>query len=213
MKLISVNVGEPKLVVWNGKSVVTGIFKDSVTGKIPLRRLNLDGDRQADLSVHGGVSKAVYAYPLDHYPYWREQYPDLEFAMGMFGENLTIEGLDENELCIGDRVRVGTAELTVTEPRMPCFKLGVRFGHMDVVKRFADSRKPGVYFLVSREGEVEAGDAVEIVERDPRRVSVVDIVRVHLKDKDDADTMRRALEIDVLPAQWREEFRERLGMQ
>jgi MOSC domain-containing protein YiiM len=211
MKILSVNVGEPMEVVWNGRSVLTGIFKEPVTGKIPLKRLNFDGDRQADLSVHGGASKAVYAYPSEHYAYWRREFPDMDLPVGMFGENLTVEGLEEKSLHIGDRLRVGTAELIVTEPRMPCFKLGVRFGRMDIVKRFSDSRLSGFYFAVRREGEVAAGDAVEILEHDPRRVSVADIVRVHLQDKGDVETMRRALEIDVLPEQWRREFAERLA--
>jgi MOSC domain-containing protein YiiM len=211
MQVVSVNVGEPREVPWNGKSVLTGIFKKPVTGRIPVKRLNLDGDGQADLSVHGGVTKAVYAYPSEHYEYWRREYPDLEFPWGMFGENLTVEGLDENSLHIGDRLRAGTAELIVTEPRMPCFKLGVRFGRMDIVKRFLDSRLSGFYLAVGREGEVGAGDSIERLEDHKERVTVRDIVRVHVQDKDDADMMRRALRVDILPKQWRQEFSERLS--
>jgi MOSC domain-containing protein YiiM len=211
MRLVSLNVGEPQEVLWNGKSVVTGIFKEPVAGKIRLRRLNFDGDGQADLSVHGGVTKAVYAYPSEHYAYWREEFPDEELPWGMFGENLTVEGLDENSLHIGDRLRIGTAELIVTEPRMPCFKLGVRFGRMDIVKRFLDSRRSGFYLAVEREGEVQAGDAIERLKSDVERVTVRDIVRVHVQDKEDVDVMRRALRIDILPEQWREEFTQRLN--
>lgn len=210
MKVLSVNVGEPTEVLWNGKSVLTGIFKEPVTGKIPVKRLNLDGDGQADLSVHGGVTKAVYAYPSEHYAYWRGEFPGMELPWGMFGENLTVEGLDEKSLRIGDRLRVGTAELIVTEPRMPCFKLGVRFGRMDIVKRFLDSRRSGFYLAVAREGEVAAGDAIERLEEDAESVTVRDIVRVHVQDKDDVETMRRALRIPILPDQWRQEFTERL---
>jgi MOSC domain-containing protein YiiM len=210
MKVLSVNVGEPTEVLWNGKSVLTGIFKEPVTGKIPVKRLNLDGDGQADLSVHGGVTKAVYAYPSEHYAYWRGEFPGMELPWGMFGENLTVEGLDEKSLRIGDRLRIGTAELIVTEPRMPCFKLGVRFGRMDIVKRFLDSRRSGFYLAVAREGEVAAGDAIERLEEDAESVTVRDIVRVHVQDKDDVETMRRALRIPILPDQWRQEFTERL---
>ena len=211
MKVVSVNVGKPQVVLWNEKSVLTGIFKESVTGRISVRQFNLDGDGQADLSVHGGATKAVYAYPAEHYPYWRREYPDMDFPPGMFGENLTVEGLDEDSLHIGDRLRIGTAELIVTEPRMPCFKLGVRFGRMDIVKRFLDSRKSGFYLAVKREGEVGAGDVIERIGTDARRVTVLDIVRVHVQDKGDVETMRRALEIEVLPEQWREEFGQRLA--
>ncbi len=210
MKLVSLNVGKPQVVLWNGKSVLTGIFKEPVTGRIPLRQFNLEGDAQADLSVHGGATKAVYAYPSEHYEYWRREFPDMDLPSGIFGENLTVEGLDEESLHIGDRLRIGTAELIVTEPRMPCFKLGVRFGRMDIVKRFLDSRRSGFYLAVEREGDVGAGDTIEWIEKDARRVTVKDIVRVYIQDKDDVETMRRAVMIDVLPEQWRQEFLERL---
>jgi MOSC domain-containing protein YiiM len=211
MKVVSVNVGEPAEVLWKGNVFLTGIFKEPVKGRIPVRRLNLDGDRQADLSVHGGVTKAVYAYPTEHYAWWRGEFPDMELPWGMFGENLTVEGLDEGSLRIGDRLRVGSAELIVAEPRMPCFKLGVRFGRMDIVKRFLESRRSGFYLAVEREGDAAAGDAIERLETDARGVTVRDIVRVHVQDKDDVETMRRALEIPVLPEQWRREFSGRLG--
>ena len=211
MKILSLNVGKPQVVLWNGRSVLTGIFKEPVPGRIPLKQFNFDGDEQADLSVHGGATKAVYAYPSEHYAYWRREYPDMDLPPGMFGENLTVEGLDESSLHIGDRLRIGTAELIVTEPRMPCFKLGVRFGRMDIVKRFLDSRRSGFYLAVEREGDVGAGDMIERIETDARRVTVKDIVRVYVQDKNDMETMRRAVQIDVLPQQWQQEFRERLA--
>jgi len=211
MKVISVNVGKPQVVLWNGREVLTSIFKHPVGGPVDVAPDNLAGDAQSDLTVHGGPTKAVYAYPSEHYSFWRGEYPAVDFAWGQFGENLTLEGLNETTLHVGDRLRVGTAELTVTEPRMPCFKLGVRFGHMDVVKRFKDARRPGFYLAVTRAGTVAAGDGVEIVERNPHRVSVTDIVRVHLDDKHDWDTMERALKIECLPAQWRGEFAARLA--
>src|SRR6202162_2448656 len=133
MKLISLNVARPRLTIYKGASINTGIFKKPVSGRIALRTLNLDGDQQADLSVHGGFDKAVYAYPSEHYGYWREQLPGIELPWGAFGENLTTEGLSENELHIGDRLSIGSVELLVTQPRLPCFKLGVRFGRADMV--------------------------------------------------------------------------------
>src|SRR6266478_8276711 len=151
MKLISLNVALPRIVEWNGGPVATGIFKEPVNGPVMLRTLNLEGDRQADLKVHGGVSKAVYAYPSEHYAFWRAEFAAMDLPWGMFGENLTTEGLLEDAVCIGDRFRVGQTELIVTEPRMPCYKLGVKFGRADIIKRFLASRRSGFYFAVARE--------------------------------------------------------------
>src|SRR6266481_3896159 len=158
MKLNSVNVGLPRTVKWRGNSVTTGIFKEPIKGSVMLRALNLDGDRQADLSVHGGRSKAVYAYPSEHYEFWRNELPGMKLPYGMFGENFTTEGLLEVDVNIGDRFRIGGAEVVVTEPRLPCSKLTARFGRADVVKRFLSSRRSGFYFGVLREGVVQAGD-------------------------------------------------------
>lgn len=161
MRVVSVNVGLPRVVRWNGGEVTTGIFKKPVEGRIPLRRLNLEGDRQADLSVHGGAAKAVYAYPLEHFAFWREELGD-ELPFGAFGENLTIDGLPlEQDIAVGDRFRIGTAELIVTQPRLPCYKLGLRFGRRDMVKRFLASRRTGYYLAVGAEGNVGAGDRVD----------------------------------------------------
>src|SRR2546422_1111927 len=169
MRVVSVNVGLPREVAWKGRSVSTGIFKEPVQGRVMLRRLNLDGDRQADLSVHGGADKAVYAYPAEHYNYWRDELAGMEMPfgpVGMFGENFTTEGLIEDAVNIGDRFRIGSAEVVATQPRMPCYKLGVKFGRMDIVRRFLASSRPGIYFKVSQEGEVEAGDSIELISKD-----------------------------------------------
>src|SRR5215475_14992077 len=155
MKVISVNVGLPRTVQWKGKAVSTGIFKAPVSGRIHLRTLNCDGDRQADLSVHGGPDKAAYAYPTEHYAYWHRELPNITLPWGIFGENLTTEGLQEDTLKIGARFRIGSAEVVVTQPRLPCFKLGLKFGRDDIVKRFLASRRTGFYFKVLAEGEVK----------------------------------------------------------
>ncbi len=176
-KLISVNVGVPRTIHRNGEEVTTGIFKEPVDGRVLLRRLNLDGDRQADLSVHGGVNKAVYAYPSEHYAYWRKQLPDVELPWGMFGENLTTEGLREEETHIGDRFRIGSALLIVTQPRLPCFKLGLKFGRDDMPKRFLASQRTGFYLAVVEEGEIGAGDAIELEHRQEKNASVAEMVR------------------------------------
>lgn len=180
-----------------------------------LRRLNLDGDAQADLTVHGGVSKAVYAYPSEHYEYWNRELPydylkDGELPYGMFGENFTTLGLLEAEVNVGDRFRIGAAELMATEPRLPCYKLGIRFGRADIIKRFLQSRRTGIYFAVLKEGEVAAGDAIEVIERDKNKITISDITRLYAFEKDDLVTLRRVVNLETLSASWREYFLNRL---
>lgn len=210
MKLISVNVGLPRIVVQNGDSISTGIFKTPVTTRVMLRTLNLDGDRQADLSVHGGPSKAVYVYPSEHYDYWKEELPELELPWGMFGENFTTAGLSESELNIGDKFRVGAATVVVTEPRMPCYKLGIKFGRADIVKRFLASERSGFYLAVLQEGEVGAGDAIEPLERNEKSLTVRDITWLYTTEKHNVSLLRRAIEVEALPESWRDYFRNRL---
>jgi MOSC domain-containing protein YiiM len=211
MKLISVNVGLPlDVILGNGKKVTTGIFKEPVEGRAMLRTLNLDGDKQADLTVHGGASKAVYAYPSEHYEFWRKELPDMELPYGMFGENFTTEGMFEDSLYIGDRFRVGEAEIMVTEPRLPCYKLGIKFERSDILKRFLVSRRTGFYFAVLKEGEVEAGDQIEPLGRDRNQITVADITRLYAFEKSDLKTLQRALEVEALPKSWRDYFRKQL---
>jgi MOSC domain-containing protein YiiM len=210
MRLVSVNVGLPRAVLFQGERVETSIFKSPLSGPVAVRRLNLDGDRQADLTVHGGVDKAVYAYPLEHYAYWREELPELDFPWGAFGENLTVEGLLESELSIGDRLRIGSAEFQVTQPRMPCFKLAIRFGRADMVKRFMLSRRSGFYLSVVSEGEVTAGDELRVIAREADSLSVADIAALYAT-KGSADLLTRASELQALPHGLREHFRRRLG--
>jgi MOSC domain-containing protein YiiM len=203
MKVVSVNVGLPREVPWNGGRVMTGIFKEPISDSVAVRRLNLDGDRQADLTVHGGEYKAVYAYPAEHYPKWRTEMPELEFPLGAFGENLTVEGMDEGTLHIGDRIRVGTAVLVVTQPRMPCYKLGIRFQRDDMIKRFLASGRSGFYFSVEEEGEVSAGSEIEVLSRDPHKVRVADIQLLYLHQNKDATLLDRAVKVEALPDSWR----------
>jgi len=174
----------------------------------------LDGDRQADLTVHGGQFKAVYCYPLAHYDYWKKELPGRELPMGSFGENFTIDGLLEDSVHLGDRFSVGSAEVVVTQPRLPCYKLGVRFQSDDMVKRFLASGRMGFYLAVTREGEVGAGDEIKIIARDPNAVLVTEITRLYIAKRygeDDLTVVRRALRVAVLPESWKEYFRERLG--
>jgi MOSC domain-containing protein YiiM len=210
MEIISLNVGRPRLVMSRGEAVSTGIYKEPVEGRIKLRTLNLDGDRQADLTVHGGPMKAVYLYPAEHYEFWRAELPEMQLPWGMFGENFTTLGLDEYSVFIGDRFRAGTAELMVTQPRMPCYKLGIKFGRSDILKRFLVSGRTGFYFSVIKEGEVERGDSLELIERDEHKVMVAEITRLYAHDRTDVKAMRRAVAVEALPASWRDYFRQRI---
>jgi MOSC domain-containing protein YiiM len=194
----------------NGEPVSTGIFKEPVAGRVMLRTLNLDGDRQADLSVHGGPSKAVYVYPSEHYEYWKHELPEMKLPWGMFGENFTSAGLFESELNIGDKFRVGSAVVMVTEPRMPCYKLGIKFGRPDIVKRFLASERTGFYFAVLQESEVGVGDPIELIEGNKHSVQVNDITRLYTREKHNAGLLRRAIAVEVLPESWKSYFRHRL---
>ena len=199
--------------MWHGRSVTTGIFKEPVQGRVALRTLNLDGDRQADLTVHGGEYKAVYCYPAAHYDYWKKELPGRELPMGIFGENFTTDGLAEDATHLGDRFSVGSAEVVVTQPRLPCYKLGVRFGSDDMVRRFLASGRTGSYLAVTREGEVGGGDEIKLISRDGNAVPVSEVTRLYIAkryDSEDIRSLQRALRVTALPASWKEYFRERL---
>ncbi|MGI8956830.1 MAG: MOSC domain-containing protein [Chthoniobacterales bacterium] len=211
MKLISVSVGLPREVTWHDRVVQTSIWKNPVQGRVHVATLNLDGDRQSDLSVHGGVDKAVYVYPSEHYAFWKGEFPGEDLGWGAFGENLTSKGLLEDQVQIGDRLRIGTAEFVVTQPRMPCFKLGIRFARPELVKRFLQSRKTGFYLAVEREGEVAAHDAIEFGERSRSGVTILDVTNLYVSDSPNQDLLRRAAELPALPESWKDYFRKKLG--
>ena len=209
-QLLSIQVGRPKIVMRDGEPVSTAIFKAPVTGRVKLQTLNLEGDRQADLSVHGGPSKAVYVYPVEHYDYWRTELPEMDLPWGMFGENFTTQGLHESEINIGDKFQIGSSIVMVTEPRMPCYKLGIRFGRSDIIKRFLASERTGFYLSVIQEGEVGAADPIKIVEQAQESVRVSDITRLYGRDKNNRELLRRATQVAALPESWREYFQRRL---
>lgn len=211
MRVVSVNVGKPREVEWKGKIVSTSIFKEPVTGRVAMRRLNLDGDRQADLSVHGGPEKAVYVYPAEHYQFWRNEFPNMELPWSMFGENLTVEGLQEDIVNIGDQLRIGSARVVVTQPRMPCYKLGIKFKRDDILKRFLVSGRSGFYLAVLEEGEVEAGDPITLIKRNENGVTVADITRLYTSDKHNLAALRKAVAVEALSEGWREYFYERIN--
>ena len=210
MKIISLNVGLPRLVFRDGEPVSTGIFKKPIAGRVMMRTLNLDGDRQADLSVHGGPSKAVYVYPAAHYDFWKREFPAMDLRWGMFGENLTTTGFLETEINIGDQFRIGTSEVMVTQPRLPCYKLALKFGRPDIIKRFLQSERTGFYLAVLKEGEVGAGDEFEPLARDAHDVRVSDITRLYTREKHNTELLRRVIRVEALPENWREYFQHHL---
>lgn len=212
MKIVSLNVGMPREAQWHGRTVETGIFKEPVAGRVALRTLNLDGDGQADLTVHGGEDKAVYCYPVEHYEYWKKEL-ERELPMGMFGENFTTEGLLEKDAHLGDRFRVGSAEVVVTQPRLPCYKLGVRFDADDMVKRFLASGRTGFYVAVARQGQVGAGDEIAVISRNENKVPVPEITRLYVAKRfgpDDLDSLRRIMKIGSVPGDWKSYLEERM---
>lgn len=211
MKIVSLNVGLPRTILWRDREVTTGIFKQPARGPLALRRFNLQGDGQADLQNHGGKEKAIYAYPSEHYEFWAAELPGIEWRWGMFGENLTTEGLYEEDAHIGDQFRVGTAVLTVSQPRLPCYKLGLRLGRDDIVKRFLESGRSGIYFSVWEEGRVDSGDAMVRIHLEQDGMTVADINRAYGNASENIPLVRRAAELEGLPPGLRGHFRELLA--
>jgi MOSC domain-containing protein YiiM len=211
MKLISLNVARPRLALYKGQSINTGIFKEPVTGAVTLRTLNLDGDRQADLSVHGGPYKAVYGYPSEHYEFWRQELPEAQLSWGVFGENFTTEGLLEDELHVGDRLGIGTAIVMVRQPRNPCYKLAAKFQRDDMIERFLQSGRSGFYFSVEQEGVVQSGDAFEFLSREPKAVTVAELNRLFVDNRYNGELLEKATATAALPEDWRDYLAERLA--
>ncbi len=209
-QLVSVNVGAPREIHWKGKRTRTCIFKEPVSGTVAVHRLHLEGDRQADLRVHGGPNKAVYVYPAEHYNYWRAELPGQPLPLGMFGENLTTEGLREVEIAVGDRLRIGTAEFEVTSPRIPCYKLAAKFGRDDMIKRFLAARRPGFYLKVLQEGALRSGNPIELLDHNENRVTVADVARLYTSGPDNVGDLRRAAQVAHLLDNWPVRFRERI---
>ena len=216
MKLVSVNVGLPRLLAWAGATFKTGIFKHPVQNRVMLRTTNLDGDRQADLSVHGGPNKAVYGYPSEHYPAWTAELstaelPDPARTWGAFGENFTTEGLLEADVSVGDRYRIGSAVVRVTTPRLPCYKLAAKFQRDDMIERFLRSGRCGFYFAVVEEGEVGAGDQLEFVGREEPTLTIAEANRLYTAKSPARKSLQRSLDVKTLPEGWRNRFRARLA--
>lgn len=205
MKVLSVNVSQPRPINIGGREVMTGIFKEPRSGRVAVRRHQLDGDAQADTRVHGGEHKAVYAYPFEHYAYWEQRLGRNGFPPGMFGENLTTSGLLEDVICIGDVLRIGSTELQVTHPRMPCNKLAHKFERPQFIREFLTSGRSGFYLRVIREGDVGGGDEVTLVSRDPNEVTVRQLLGLTDLNESPPGLAERAMKLDALPPSWRDD--------
>ena len=210
MKVISLNVGRPRLLTWKGETFKTGIFKNPVAGRIMLRETNLDGDRQADLSVHGGPNKAVYGYASEHYSYWHAKLPKEELPWGAFGENLTTEGILETKLSMGDRFRLGSGVIRVTTPRWPCYKLAAKFQSDAMIGHFLRSGHSGFYFAVDDEGEVGAGDEFEFLGGETPTLTIAELNHIYFSADPDLDLLKRAVQVKSLPEGWRERYQARI---
>lgn len=203
MKLLSVNVSLPKEVSYNGTIITTGIFKEPVQGPVMLRTLNLDGDDQADRVAHGGIHKAVYVYSAENYAYWKRELDREDLLYGQFGENFTVEGMPDDMIHVGDIFRVGEALVEVTQPRVPCFKLGIKMGDPLFPKLFLVSERPGFYLRVLEEGEVGAGDVIERLKMGREQMTVREVHHLLFFDKRNVEAARRALRIPALSPGWR----------
>lgn len=211
MKLLSVNVGLPRVVTWGGRTYPTSIFKQPVSGRVMMRRLNIDGDAQGNLSTHGGVDMAVYVYSDHHYPHWRGVLKDESLGFGAFGENLTVTGMTEDGVHIGDTFRIGEALVQVSEPRTPCHKLAMKYDSPAFPKKFLRSGRVGFYFRVLEPGRIGAGDEIAPVAQDPARLSILEALRIWEKKRPRAQDLERALTCKALSPKWRGQFAEQLA--
>jgi MOSC domain-containing protein YiiM len=210
MKLVSLNTGLPRSIAVDGRTVRTSIWKTPRDGRVHVATLNIDGDEQSDLTVHGGPYKAAYCYPSEHYEFWRGELGPIDLPWGIFGENLTTEGLLETDVRIGDRLRIGTAEFIVTQPRQPCFKLGIRFGRADMIQRFIASGRPGFYLAVIREGALARDDRVDYTERAAASMTVAEIFALRTDHEGTLEAFSRAAALPDLAPGWQDHFRKRL---
>lgn len=206
MKVYSINVGKPSEIIWKGKKSKSGIYKYPVEGKIYVSSTNLEGDGQGNLKVHGGIDKAIYVYPHEHYRYWEEQFTEMDIPIGMFGENLTTDGLNEFEICIGDKLQIGEIIVEISEPRFPCVTLAARFGTSAIVKQFLHSYKSGFYLRVLKEGYIQAGDTISIHEKSRDKFSVADFVMLYI-NRDKSELREKALANSAVSERWKEKIR------
>lgn len=207
MKIISTNIGEPTSITWNGQQTTTGIFKKPVDEPITLETESVAKDTISDRKVHGGIYKACYLFSSDHYPYWKEKYPNLDWNWGMFGENLTVEGMDEAELKIGSIYKLGSALVQISQPREPCFKLGIKFGTQDILKEFIDYGYPGTYLRILEVGEVKTGDIMELKEESENTLTTKQFYELLFSRKKDKAIVEMALKNEALPAYKRERLK------
>ena len=206
MKVVSINIGKPKEMNWKGKRTISGIYKSPTEKKVFVSSTNIEGDGQGNLKIHGGIDKAIYVYPFEHYEYWKTIFPDIDFSKGMFGENLTTSGLDESETNIGDKFNIGEIIVEVSEPRFPCVTLAGRMRTADIVKPFLHSYKSGFYLRVLKEGLIQVGDTIGIHEKSEDKFTVSDFVKFYI-NRDNSELKKRALVNTAISDRWKDKFR------
>ena len=199
MQIISTNIAKPRTIIWNGNQVTTGIFKVPTNEPIYLEKEQVKGDEISDRKVHGGEFKACYLFSSDDYPYWKNKYPNLDWSWGMLGENLTVKGLDENNIYIGDIYKIGSALVQITQPREPCFKFGVKFGTQNVLKQFIEHGRPGTYVRVLEEGFVSINDNIELVKRAEGSLTTSQFFKLLYDKTKNQNHLKLALKNDALP--------------
>jgi len=207
LKVISTNIGRIREVEWRGQKITTGIFKEPVEEPLFLGKKGVNKDEVADLRVHGGSDKACYLYSADWYPYWKEKFPDSNWHWGIFGENVTVEGLDEGEVYIGDTYKIGSAVVQVSQPRLPCYKLGIRFGSAKVVKHFLESPYPGVYLRIIEEGYVKKGDKLELLKSIKSGMTVREVYSLFSSNKKNSKMKKQACELEYLSESLKKDLR------
>ena len=210
MQIISANIAQPTTIIWRGQEVLTGIYKYGVDTPIFLNTEDVDNDHVLDRRYHGGADKACYLYSADHYPFWKMKYPAQYWSWGMFGENLTVSGLDESDIRIGDRFQIGGAVVQVSQPRQPCFKLGVRFGDQKVVDDFWNSPFPGVYVRVLQPGHVSKGDQIALLESNPESLSLSEVFSIFRSNRTDIDLIKKAIAEPFLAESCRKDIQKLL---
>lgn len=210
MKIISINIGESKTVLWHDKKVKTGIFKYPVDGAISLGKEDVNDDHVVDRKYHGGKDKACYLYSADHYKYWKNLYPELELPWGMFGENLTVQDLHEADINVGDIFKIGTTTVQATQPRQPCFKLEFRFHDQEIIKKFVDSGFPGVYVRVLKQGDIRSGDAMELIEKKDS-LSIQKVYQLLYTDKFEKEAVQTAINDPFIAKSCRKDLVKKWG--
>lgn len=209
LKVVSLNVGKVKEVTYDGKTIRTGIYKKPIQEPLEAKGINIEGDDQGNRKTHGGIDRAIYSYPMEHYSYWKKQYPTKELPFGMFGENLTTEGLLEKDVKVGDIFKIGTTKIMALQPRMPCYRLGYKFDDEKIIDKFLETDYCGIFYRIIKEGKLQVGDEINLIKSDPDSMTIVEIFYL-MQDKGTKDLIQKALNLEHLPDVLKKRFQKLL---